>query len=31
MPQRKLWIVWLAMVTAVAPLGVAQAQEDTKQ
>jgi acetylornithine deacetylase/succinyl-diaminopimelate desuccinylase-like protein len=31
MLQRKLWAVSLAMVSALAPFGVAQAQEDTKQ
>jgi acetylornithine deacetylase/succinyl-diaminopimelate desuccinylase-like protein len=31
MPQRKLWTTWLAMVSALAPFGVVQAQEETKQ
>lgn len=31
MPRRKLWTVWFAMVSAFAPFGVAQSQEDTKQ
>jgi acetylornithine deacetylase/succinyl-diaminopimelate desuccinylase-like protein len=31
MPQRKFWTTWLAMVSALAPFGVVQAQEETKQ